>query len=845
LSSTVITGTFPDELAPVSEKKGKDWLLQYAKAAYATYGNLPLGAIGWRSRDKYEEIKTYAQGRQSVEKYKRILIPGQDPSNNNLVVDWSVWPVIPKYRRISLGLMEKEGDRYDIRINPIDPLAKNELQKTLDDMRAKIMIRKMLEEQGVGELTEVPALMKEPGEPEDLDGVAVMETGIRHRTAMEAEQVVQLIYSQNNFDDIRRQYREDLFDYGVAFLKDDIYGNKVIIRRCDPRRMVMSYCTYPDFSDLQYIGEIREIPVQQLIVASNGQISKAEIEQIYKRVNNNTMGMNAPLGYAFSGSFSDFWNRGKVQVLDLELISSNQETKVETKDKRGNLFYANTSSDEKKRQRQEANGRAVTKTVQYLYRIKWIVGTDQCYDYGMQYDIKRDPMNLACAKFSYHIVGCNFYDMRTQSRTFELIPYADNIQLAAFKLQHALNSAVPKGAAIDISGLEDVPLSAGGEKLSPKELLDLYFQRGILLYRSKGFNGNDANRKWLDELVGGVGNEIAEFHNILQTNIELIKMTLGLNDLTDSSTPNPKTLTTIAQLAAEGSNNALSDLYIADRKLMTSVAGSVILRAQALIKSGKGEGFVNTLGMGTVAILANTPDIDKYIYGVSIEAKPTAEERAQFEQQLTTALQAGQITIADDIKIRNMYNQKQKELYLAYITEKNLKRQQQQKLEEMQQNGRIQVESAQAAEQAKQQTTSVEYELKMRLAQLEKDLEMRNLEVRGQYQLEEARIASTGRVESSYIQAKERQESNVRDNKTTLIKEGRADETDQIDMTTELKSQVEPLTGVDNPRLDVEVPEQEFSFLEETPEGEDVGMEENVPEGFDPEGYNALAMMAG
>src|SRR5690606_39811119 len=81
-------------------------------------------------------------------------------------------------------------------------------------------MRKALEMQQMQEMGQVPELQQMPGEPEDLDGVEVMETGIRHKTAMEAEQVVELVFSQNNYEYIRKLCIESQFDYGISIVKD-------------------------------------------------------------------------------------------------------------------------------------------------------------------------------------------------------------------------------------------------------------------------------------------------------------------------------------------------------------------------------------------------------------------------------------------------------------------------------------------------------------------------------------------------------------------------------------------------------------------------------------------------
>ena len=318
---------FPNEDVSPKEKESKAWLMQFAQAAFNSYGDTPFGSIGYRSRDKYEWIKTYAQGRQSIERYKRVLTPDQDPNNNTLVVDWSVLPIIPKFRRTALGLLEKQN--YDIQIDPVDPFAQSEKDMLVAEMKAKAILREEFKKQGRPDLAESAAIMANPGEPDDLDGIEVAELGMRHKTSMEAELVVELVFDQNDYEGQRRQQLQDQFDYGVAIFKDYEQDGLVGFRRVDPRRFLSNFCTYPDFRDLRYAGEVLEVPVAQLIQMSNGELTNEDIEFIYKYANANQWRGNMPVGNAYYGTYNDFSNKGKVQVLDLEIYSTDNLVREE------------------------------------------------------------------------------------------------------------------------------------------------------------------------------------------------------------------------------------------------------------------------------------------------------------------------------------------------------------------------------------------------------------------------------------------------------------------------------------------------------------------------------------
>ena len=52
-------------------EKGKDWCLQYAKAAWSDYTNHSTQSFH-NNRGHYAKIKDYAQGNQSINKYKQF-----------------------------------------------------------------------------------------------------------------------------------------------------------------------------------------------------------------------------------------------------------------------------------------------------------------------------------------------------------------------------------------------------------------------------------------------------------------------------------------------------------------------------------------------------------------------------------------------------------------------------------------------------------------------------------------------------------------------------------------------------------------------------------------------------
>jgi hypothetical protein len=780
---------FPQDSVDPKLKAEKKWLLEYCRAVIYAYGNLPIDAIGVRSRAIYEKNKKYALGRQPVDKYKRIFNNGEDGQNRLLVTDWSIRAEITKLRRIIVSLVEKLP--FKVQINPVDDLAKTEMEDELLMAEAKILARQALQQHGATDLLQMPNMQLAPNEPENLDELGIKELGMRHRTAMELEMVAQLVFNANNFDDLVGELTQDLIDCGVMCVKDDTVNDSTVsLRRIDPRDLIINYCRKPDFSDWKHIGELNRIQACQLIAISDGQISEDDIKQIYELGHANIQQWCMGLNMGSWANYNDFYQQGVVYVLDVEIRSTDKVILESRELKSGNILYAKTNPDKKKSPKNEYK----EKNVENIYVAKWVVGTEIMFDYGKKKNTKRDRFNTANVKSSFHIGACDFYDMRTTSRVEELIPYADAIQLATYRLQHALNTVVPKGYLINFDALESVDLGAGGQSMTPKDILDLFFDRGILLARNADVAGKPIGRA-IETLEGGVGSEIQEFWTLITQNKQMMRECLGLNELTDASTPNARILTEIAKAATAGTNNALSDLFKAQRKIVKSLTESIVLRVQDIVHYGNDSYLISSLGVGSIKVLKNIGDIDKYLYSVEIEDNPSQDELLSLQEQIKIAQQQGTLDISDIMMLDNISNVKQRQEFLVYKVKKNKEQRQKEAMQMQQQNGQVQMQSAQAAEQARQQTLQLEFELKMKYEQMVKDLELRNSQAIKQFDLERERIAASGRVEASVVQAEGRDKANMRDNTTKLIADNKEDKKDIIQIPVDLNSNVTPQTA--------------------------------------------------
>jgi hypothetical protein len=754
---------FPSHLISPEEKNGK-WILQYMKAAYSGYNTESPPDIFYNAAWKYEVSKSYATGNQSISKYKPILGIDEKATEDWINIDWTVIPVIPKFRRIALGKLNKMG--YNIVATPVDSLANDQTLDYFAKVKSKLLIREAAAKMDPA-LLESPALALEPGEAKDIEELEMqMNYTWKHQMAIEAEQGIKLILEQNEAEKMREEIKECLWDYGVAGYKEYIDSNGAIkIRVVNPANIIINNCKKKDFSDAQHIGEILEMTISDLKQMAGDQFSETQYEEIAKQ---HCGQFGNPSSLPPSRSiFAKGYDRFKIRVLDMEFFSVNETVYESRIDRRGNKIVARAKYEDRNK-RKDKFKRVAYKVV---YKGKWIIGTNHLFDHGLATNMKRAQSSLMDTKMSYHLIAPELYGMQARSMQEQLIPIADAIQVAWYRLQNVINQARPKGIMIEMGALEDIPLGKGGKKLSPLGVLDLYNKTGTLVYRKADQQGRMTNYKPIEELENGLGKDVMNYWQIIQNNIQLVRDITGMNEFTDGSTPDARSLTTVANLAAEATNNAITYIVHGEKQLLESVANAVILDLQDVAKSGKVQGYVRSLGNNTMKFIQVSPHLHLHEFGIFLEDKPTDQQRNMLLAEMQQYKQAGLLEPEDSVMIMNVDNFKVQEQLLAYRVKVRKKEKQQEAIQQQQMNGQIQQQSAIVAEQAKQQTLQVEMQVKTAVVETEKQWDMKLQEMKYQYELQLEMLRQEGKLATAA-------ETNKGNKNITKIKMGQPEDDD-------------------------------------------------------------------
>lgn len=738
---------FPSHTIDASLKDEK-WIAQYLKAAWMDFSAYYPNQM-YNGRDKYHEIKLYMYGKQSISRYKKLLQP-RDVANEDqswININWDVLPIIPKFRRIALSTLFKTD--YNISVDAIDPVAQDDKKSFYADNAAKLILKQEFAKQGVD-----PELVPAPEAPaEDMQELDMyMNYSYKHRMAIEMEQALQLIMNLNKFENERNKVIEDLHDWGIGGYKEyfDAHNN-IKIRRVNPMNLIMSYTTDPNFKDVQYVGEVIEMTIADLKQMAGNKFTDEEYEIIaekYSNKYNNTSTMR-DLNSNYNGIYDGF----RIKVLDLEFYSYNHIILEERVNSKGNKVVGRASKIKNSRK-----DKTYSKTdYKVVYKGKWVVGSDYFFDCELATNMKRAKSSLTDTTLSYHIAAPNMYQMSTYSLGDQMKSIADQIQLAYYKLQNVMLRAKPRGIMIEIGSLEGVPLGKAGRALKPSEILDLYNQTGTLVYRRLNDEGQASNYKPIEELENGIGNEAVQYFNIIKQNIDLLRDILGFNEITDGSTPDPRTLNGVAKYASESTNNSLDFIKRAERDLLERLCTDLTLRIQDSAINGSISGYVRALGSETVQFFKLDPNVSSYECGLVVRQKPTEFEKEKLARRIEQAIQANQITLADAMMIENLENLKYAEVLLGNKIRKNQDDAQKRAMEQQQMNGQIQMQSAQAAEQAKQQTLQMEMQAKMAVMEREKTLELQVELAKLQQMAQIEAMKMEGKINMSKIEASSRE----------------------------------------------------------------------------------------
>jgi len=765
MAESGIKSYFPSQTVSDAEKLSYDYGLKVGKAIEQEWFNDDRGFNRHKTnKNNFHNLRLYARGEQSIQKYKDELSINGDLSYLNL--DWKPVPIIPKFVDIVVnGIAERT---YDVKAYSQDPHGVSKrteyMESILKDMRLK-EFNDAVKQQLQLDVRE-SAIQELPESNEELE--LHMQLTYKQSIEIAEEQAINTLLEGSKYELTKKRFYYDLTVLGIGAVKTSFNTSEgAVVDYVDPANLVYSHTDSPYFDDVYYVGEVKTIPVNEL-AKQFPHLSESDLEDIMKNKSNNRSNYNSRHTY-------DKEDNNTIQVLYFNYKTyMNEVYKTKETATGGDKIIPKDDSFNPPEDMEGGFGRML-RSIECLYDGAMILGTDKLLKWEMAKNMMRPKSDFTKVKMNYAIVAPRMYEGRIESLVSRITGFADMIQLTHLKLQQVLSRMVPDGVYLDADGLAEVDLG-NGTNYNPQEALNMFFQTGSVIGRSFTSEGDmNPGKVPIQEITSGSGgNKMQALIGNYNYYLQMIRDVTGLNEARDGSTPDKNALVGVQKLAAANSNTATRHILQAGLYLTAETAECLSLRISDIIEySPAKDAFIQAIGVHNAAVLEELQDLHLYDFGIFIELQPDEEEKMMLENNIQMALQQQIIELADAIDIRDIKNVKLANQLLKIRRKKKLDKDQALQQQNMQMQSQMNQQAAQAAAQSEVQKnealTQSQAQLEQVKAQLESQRMMQEVQMKKELmQLEFEMNMQLKGVEVDGQKTKEKQKEDRKDERTRI-----------------------------------------------------------------------------
>ena len=789
----ISSAVFPNQFATDKEKATDEFGLQVGQAIqYEWFRKDGSNCRFYNQWGEFHRLRLYARGEQSVAKYKNELSVDGDLSYLNL--DWTPVPIIPKFVDIVVNGM---SDRmFKVNCQAQDAMSaekRNQFQQMVETNVVAQQLWGQIEKD-----FEVQMFNVDPETLPQSDSEMELYMQLNYKPGIEIanEIAINTMLEENHYVDTRKRVDYDITTLGIGISRHSFQpGDGIKVDYVDPANVVYSYTEDPYFKDCFYWGEIKTLPITELIKI-DPDITNEQMEEVSK----------------YSQSWYDYYNVAQMYENSMfsrdtcTLLYFNYKTTnsfVYKKKKTAEGTYKTVEKNDEfnppQEMMDEGEFEKVEKRIDVWYEGVMVMGTNIILKWDMMENMVRPNSANQFAMPNYVACAPRMYKGVLESLVRRMIPFADLIQISHLKIQQVVSKVVPDGVFIDADGLSEVDLGTGAA-YNPEDALRLYFQTGSVVGRSYTQDGEFNNAKVpITQLTSSSGQSkmqmlIGNYNHYLG----MLRQVTGLNEARDGSMPDPNSLVGVQKLAALNSNVATRHILNASLYITKTLAEALSIRTADILEYADfRDEFAMQIGKYNLGILEEIKNLYIYDFGIFIEMSPDEEEKQQLEQNIQMSLQNGGIDLEDAIDIRTINNLKMANQLLKVKRKQTEaeKQKQAQQAQAMQNQQAQQLQQAQA--QAKMQQTQQEIQAKIQIKQAEIafEIEKQNNEANLKRRLMDAEFNYNMQIRGMDQRGLEERENQREDAKSDRISQGN---TQQSKMIEQRKRNLSPINFESN-----------------------------------------------
>ena len=777
---TNTNSAFPSQVVSDAEKASLEYGSQVAMAIeYEWFGQGRTSGNRYLTNwNQFHQLRLYARGEQSIQKYKDELSINGDLSYLNL--DWKPVPILSKFVDIVVNGISNKS--YDIKAYAQDPESikkRTEYASRLqEDMVAKEYLDSLNSTLGI-DLYQSPNKDVIPETAEELE--LHMQLSYKQSIEIAEEEAISTVLAQNKYDLVKRRINMDLTVCGIGAAKTNFNtAEGITVDYVDPAYMVYSYSEDPNFEDIYYVGELKAITIPEL-KKEFPDISEEELKRIQAMPGNRS----------YVTGWGDY-DENTVQVLYFDYKTyHNQVFKIKQTEQ--GLMKALEKPDTFNPPEND-NFERVSRSIEVLYSGAKVLGTDTILKWELAENMSRPTADTTKVKMNYAICAPRIYKGRIESLVSKCIGFADMIQLTHLKLQQVMSRIVPDGVYLDMDGLAEVDLG-NGTNYNPAEALNMYFQTGSIVGRSLTQDGDmNAGKVPIQELSSSSGQQkIQSLINTYQYYLQMIRDVTGLNEARDGSTPDKQTLVGLQKIAANASNVATRHIKQSSLYISLIIAENIALKiADALEFPLTAASLQNSISNYNVNTLIEVSNLNLHDFGIFLELEPDEEEQAQLEQNIQVALQQGGIDLEDAIDLRQIKNLKLANQMLKIKRKAKGKQDQENALEQAEAQAEAQASAAEKIAMSEVQKQEAISGSKVQFEQASNQMEIQRMELASQLEQQKMQMQFEfdRQLKEMDMQAAGQKEKEIENRKDKRIKmEG----TQQSKMIAQRKNDSDPI----------------------------------------------------
>ena len=694
MAESGIKSYFPSQTVSDAEKLSYEYGLKVGKAIEQEWFNNDRSVNRYKSNhNDFHNLRLYARGEQSIQKYKDELSINGDLSYLNL--DWKPVPIISKFVDIVVnGIAERT---YDIKAFAQDPTSLKQRTEYADNLMSDV---EMQDINGYASQFGVDLTKSSNSEEFETAEEVKLHMQLTYKQAIELaeEQALNVLFEGNNYELIKKQFYYDIAVIGIGAVKTNFNTSEgVTIDYVDPANLVYSYTDSPYFEDIYYVGEVKSIPVNEL-AKQFPHLTEEDLDDVMKNKSYSRSNYNSRHGY-------DKEDNNTIQVIYFNYKTyMNEVYKFKETATGADKIIPRDDQYNPPADKEGGYGRML-RSIECLYEGAMILGTDKLLKWEMAKNMMRPKSDYTKVKMNYSIVAPRMYDGRIDSLVKKITGFADMIQLTHLKLQQVLSRMVPDGVYLDADGLAEIDLG-NGTNYNPQEALNMYFQTGSVIGRSFTSDGDiNPGKVPIQEITSGSGgNKMQALISTYNYYLQMIRDVTGLNEARDGSMPDKNALVGVQKLAAANSNVATRHILQAGLFLTAETCECLSLRISDIIEySPTKDAFIQAIGVHNVATLEEIQNLHLYDFGIFIDLIPDEEEKQLLENNIQMAIQQKSIDLEDAIDVREIKNIKLANQLLKLRRVKKQEKDRQLQLENIQAQTESNTKAAQSAAQTEVQ----------------------------------------------------------------------------------------------------------------------------------------------